>query len=112
MKNFKGKIALFVSCGVAMFFAVTGLVMWLWNLLLPEILGVKAIGFWQAMGILILSKILFGGFGGRAKGWKGKEKLKQWKENHCTTMSDEEKERLKNLWKKRCEQGGFFGKGN
>jgi hypothetical protein len=34
----------------------------LWNCLLPEILGVKSITFWQAMGILILSKILFGGF--------------------------------------------------
>ncbi|HOB23738.1 MAG TPA: hypothetical protein PKI04_02480 [Kaistella sp.] len=25
-------------------------------------------------------------------------------------MSDEEKERLKEMWKKRCEHGGFFGK--
>ncbi len=34
------------------------LVMSLWNALLPAILGVKAIGFWQALGILVLSRIL------------------------------------------------------
>ncbi len=45
---------------------VLGLVvMTLWNALLPAILGVKAIGFWQALGILVLSRILFGGLGFR-----------------------------------------------
>ncbi len=111
MRNFKVKIALFVLGGIAMFFAVTGIVMWLWNLLLPEIVGVKIISFWQAMGILVLSKILFGGFGGKSgNGWKrkGKEKFRRWTDNHCSSMSDEEKERLKEMWKKRCESGNFF----
>ena len=109
--KFKGRIGLFIVGGIAMFFAVTGIVMWLWNLLLPEMIGVQVITFWQAMGILVLSKILFGGFGGKGgKGWKGKEKLRQFKEEHCNPMSDEEKERLKEIWKKRCEQGGFFRK--
>lgn len=108
--NFKGKIALFVIGGIAMFFAVTAIVMWLWNLLLPEITGVKAVTFWQAMGILVLSKILFGGFGGKhGKGWRAKEKFRRMKEEHCG-MSEQEKQRLKELWKKRCETTGFFGK--
>jgi len=51
---------------VAVIFVVLGLlVMSLWNALLPAILGVKAIGFWQALGILALSRILFGGLGFR-----------------------------------------------
>lgn len=41
------------------------LVMSLWNALLPAILGVKSIGFWQALGLLALSRILFGGLGFR-----------------------------------------------
>ena len=37
----------------------------LWNWLIPAIVGWHAIDFWQAIGILLLSKILFGGFRGR-----------------------------------------------
>jgi hypothetical protein len=40
-------------------------VMLLWNWLVPGIFGWAAINFWQALGLLVLSKILFGGFGGR-----------------------------------------------
>ena len=40
-------------------------VMSLWNWLAPEVFGARTIGFWQALGILVLSKILFGGFHGR-----------------------------------------------
>ncbi|MGA9212555.1 hypothetical protein [Kaistella sp.] len=105
MKNkFKGKIALFVGCGIAMFFAVSAIVMWLWNCLLPEIIGVKIITFWQAMGILVLSKILFGGFGG--KGFH-KDKFRRLKEERMSGMSPEEKERLKEIWKQRCDRGFF-----
>ena len=36
---------------------------YLWNLLMPQIFGLRAIGFWQAVGLLGLSWHLFGGFG-------------------------------------------------
>ena len=108
MENkFKGKIAFFILCAIAMFFALSAVVMALWNFLLPDILGVKAITYWQAVGILILSKILFGGFGGK-KGF-GQEKWEKLKEERMNGMTDEQKEKLKEVWKKRCE-GGFFGK--
>jgi hypothetical protein len=42
-------------------------VMLLWNALLPGIAGLPVIGFWQAAGLLVLSRILFGGLGGM--GW-------------------------------------------
>ena len=38
-----------------------GVTMWLWNWLMPEIFRLPAIGFWQAVGILLLSQILFRG---------------------------------------------------
>lgn len=38
------------------------LVMLLWNALLPAIFGIATLNYWQAAGILILSKILFGRF--------------------------------------------------
>lgn len=39
-------------------------VMWLWNALMPVLFGLKAIHFWQAVGLLALTRILFGGFHG------------------------------------------------
>lgn len=53
----------FVPAFLALFGAVT---MWLWNWLMPAIFKLPAIGFWQAVGILILAQILFkGGHAGK-----------------------------------------------
>jgi hypothetical protein len=38
-------------------------VMHLWNWLLPALFGVRTITFWQALGLLVLCRILFGGLG-------------------------------------------------
>ena len=40
-----------------------GLVMLLWNWLMPSIFGWRAVTFWQALGLLALCRILFGGVG-------------------------------------------------
>ena len=34
---------------------------WLWNITMPQVFGLKEITFWQAVRILLLSYILFGG---------------------------------------------------
>ncbi len=48
--------------------AVFGVVMmWLWNWLVPSIFGLTTIGYLQALGLLVLARILFGGFGGGRK---------------------------------------------
>ncbi len=50
------------------------LVMWLWNWLMPELFGLKAISFWQAWGIVVLSHILIKpGYGTSGKGSGTKE---------------------------------------
>ncbi len=41
------------------------LVMHLWNWLLPSLFGWRQITFWQAVGLLALCRILFGGVSGR-----------------------------------------------
>jgi hypothetical protein len=35
----------------------------LWNWLMPMLFGLREVTFWQAVGILALSRILFGGLG-------------------------------------------------
>ncbi len=42
-------------------------VMSLWNWLVPALFGGKVITYWQALGVLVLSRILVGGFGGRGR---------------------------------------------
>ncbi|GHV29176.1 hypothetical protein FACS1894176_11750 [Bacteroidia bacterium] len=57
----KGVLAgLALIAGIAVF----GLaVMWLWNALIPTIFGLTVINYWQALGLLVLSKVFFGGIG-------------------------------------------------
>ena len=63
--GFRGKRVFFIPIIVIGIFIFSGAVMLLWNAVLPAaITGVHIITFWQAMGILVLSKILFGGFKG------------------------------------------------
>jgi hypothetical protein len=58
-------IAPLAILGMALFIAVGGwVVQLLWNWLLPPLLGWPHLGFWQALGLLALCRILFGGFGG------------------------------------------------
>jgi hypothetical protein len=55
------KFLLFVIVAIPVFGFVT---MWLWNWLMPSIFGVQTIRFGQALGLLVLSRILLGGFRG------------------------------------------------
>jgi hypothetical protein len=73
-----------VLCG-----AVT---MWLWNWLMPAIFKLPAIGFWQAVGILLLSHILFrrSSFGrmGRSR-WKERRVRERIRERIRERMREE-----------------------
>jgi len=77
------RIALMVAAGLILvpaFFTLFGAVtMWLWNWLMPTIFKLPTIGFWQAIGLVVLSHILFKGnqFGKSGKKrWK-KEKIRE-----------------------------------
>jgi hypothetical protein len=77
--------------------------MLLWNWLLPPIFNLPTITMWQALGLLLLSKILFSGFSG--KRW-GSHSSPGWKHRYyekMSHMSAEEKERFKaRVWEKWC----------
>lgn len=95
----------FFMATVLLFGAV---VMGLWNAILPAVLGVKAITFVQALGILLLSKILFGGFHSKGRGFRGRNGGPTWNENmkeKWGTMTPEERDRFKSEWRNRCGSG-------
>jgi hypothetical protein len=70
-------------------------VMALWNWLIPPIVGWRALTFLQALGLLLLSRLLFGGLRPRAGGWRHG----RWRQ-----LSPEERERLRAEMRWRCGQ--------
>jgi hypothetical protein len=98
---FKGiKVALFVLLAAAV---LSFVVMSLWNWLMPALFALHPIGFWQALGLLLLSKILFGGFRGRrgsSMHWRGRM-MERWAQ-----MTPEEREKFREGMGARC---GVFG---
>ncbi len=82
---------------IGVFAMVSYIVMYLWNWLLPDIIGASFIGFWQAAGLLLLSRILFGGFGQKKnKPWN--KRSSHWKskmQNKWAKMSQEQKLQFK-----------------
>lgn len=58
------KIRLLMPLGfLGIIAAFSAVVMLLWNWLMPSIFGLISINFWQALGLIALARILFGGFG-------------------------------------------------
>ena len=95
-----GKFAVFAALFMRYLVIV---VMRLWNWLMPVLFGWHAISFWQAVGILVLSKILFGGFRGRPGGrmhWR-RRMMERWEQ-----MTPEEREKFRESMRGRC---GSFG---
>jgi hypothetical protein len=89
------KIIKIIFIAVLCFVLMGAVVMLLWNWLVPPLFSGPAITFWQAVGLFLLAKIFFGGWGGgRCRpggpaGWRNRyyEKL--------STMSPEDRERFK-----------------
>ncbi len=93
-----------------MIFLLGSVVQYLWNNILPAVIGVGMLSFWQAVGLLVLCRILFGGFrGGRGGSWdKGpwrgappRQMRERWMQ-----MSEEERTRFKEEWRQRCRPRG------
>lgn len=81
---------------------IGGIVMLLWNALMPTLFHLPLVSFWQALGLLLLTKILFSGFRGGGPKARWKERLNdKW-----TNMTPEEREKFKQEWGRRC--GGRF----
>lgn len=82
-------IAPLALLGMVLFVALGGtIVRLLWNGLLPELFGFPQVTFWQALGLLALSRILFGGLG--MGGGSRRRRAEPW-----AGMTPEERERFR-----------------
>ena len=91
-------IPLFIIAAVALFGAV---VMLLWNAIIPGLIGWGFLTYPKAIGLLVLCKILFGGFHGRHGGGAPWMRHKHMRERWMS-MSEEERLKMREEWKKRC----------
>ncbi|HYN19343.1 MAG TPA: hypothetical protein VE078_00165 [Thermoanaerobaculia bacterium] len=93
------RIAVFVT--IVLLIVVAGFgnaVKQLWNWLMPALFGLPAIHFWQAVGLLSLSWLLFGGWRGFGHGRPWRYRMRERWEN----MTPEERERFRTGMESRC----------
>lgn len=95
------KVFFFIVAGIGFLLLVGYIVMWLWNAILPKAVGANPLSLWEAIGLLILSRILFGSFRFGPKGGKFGARRRAWREKWMN-MSEEEKAEFKAKWKERC----------
>jgi hypothetical protein len=85
--------------GIAAFMAIGGeIVLKLWNWLLPPLFGWHLITFWQALGLLVLCRILFGGLGGHGA---GRSSIRRRMRERCGGMTPEDREKFRQAMRER-----------
>jgi len=92
-------IAPLAILAMLVFVAVGGeVVRLLWNWLLPALFGWREITFWQALGLLALCRILFGGLGLHSSGRSsvGRRMAERWEH-----LTPEERERFRQRLRER-----------
>ncbi len=95
------RVMMLLPIGLAGMVVFGLVIMGLWNALLPGLFGWKTIGFWQAIGLFILCRLLFGGFGGG-----GGRRPRHRMGRHFERMTPEERERVREALRARVCQTG------
>jgi hypothetical protein len=84
----------------------------LWNCLIPDLFHGPVVTFWQALGLCLLGKLIFGWHGSGPAGFKaGKDRWRQKMQERMEHMTPEEKEKLRERFK-RCMPGRGFDRWN
>lgn len=100
--HWKKRRFIFIPLILAAIFGFSALVMLLWNAIIPDVFHWSSISIWQAMGLLVLSRILFGGFHFRKPGWRKRGMDHPAFREKFMGMNEEEKAEFKEEWRRRC----------
>lgn len=98
----------FLKCALAglVFVLVLGaVVMLLWNWLVPDIFSGPRISYVQAFGLLVLSRILFGGWRNGRRGYNPREEWKRRWHKKLASMSEADRERFKSRLREKWRCG-------
>lgn len=77
-------------------------VMQLWNWLMPAVFDLPVVTFWQALGLLALSRILFGNFGPGRRGGGGPPWMRHRLAKRWDTLTPEERDRVRRSMRHGC----------
>ena len=94
-------IFLIAPPAAVLFVAICGeVVMHLWNWLLPSLFGWRPVTFWQGLGLLVLCRMLFGGFGGHGH---DRHRSRRFFAERWENMTPEERDKFRGrLRQSRC----------
>jgi hypothetical protein len=110
MTNWKLKMGFFFLAGALLMLVA---VMFLWNYTMPTLFDLPEITMLQAIGLLILSRILFGNWGRGHSchgGWNHRRHWMHRMKDKWATMSPEEREKAKEKWGWAWEEPKDIGK--
>ena len=106
----RGRFFLFAPLAILLFITIGGaVVLGLWNWLVPPLFSGPQITFWQALGLLALCRILFGGLG-RHGG--GPSRFRRRMGERWAQMTPEERERFREGLRGRCGGGPSASEGS
>jgi len=89
------KFIIFGILGVGFMLGVIWGTMYLWNWLVPDLFNGPVINIWQTLGLLALSRIFFGRWGGGCKHKNSNGPWKHYWKERWTNMSAEDREKFK-----------------
>jgi hypothetical protein len=104
VRSFRFSKAILIAICIAAVLGLAGVVvMSLWNWLIPALFAGPTLHFWQAIGLLALTRLLVGrvGRGPRHWGWRGRMR-QDWQR-----MTPEEREKLRETFSRRCGGRGM-----
>ena len=104
MRKFRFAGIRFLVFAMAWIGAAGLVVFLLWNWLMPVIFHLPAITFWQALGLLVLCRALFGGFRGGGSRMRKARWVRGWKD-----LTPEERQRFRRAMGSNIPEG--FGEG-
>lgn len=96
----KGKGAFIFLAVIVGIFLLVALLQYLWNTVMIEVFDLNAITYWQAFGLFVISKLLFGKGFGKPGGFR---RGCHQHPDSIKDISDQDREKLREEWKRRFE---------
>jgi hypothetical protein len=88
---------MFLGFAVVALAVLSWVVMLLWNALVPGLFGGPPLRYLQAAGLLVLSRILFGGLRGHRGPWRHRAWRERWE-----SLTPQERGRLREKYARHC----------